>query len=247
MEALVAMRATLTNLENHFGFLGAIYQLLQALRSGELTGICDQFHGQNASNRPIYELPDEAADFVLPKQFWGYAQWQNEGETTVQAANQPFDPWVFNADWHNGNFCASGSRGRGNIPIFRKAMGVRLRMSEAEAFLTIRGMSPDWAEAKLGYIDSGNRSIQAADSRSNHAASGPDSDELPSDEKIFEKMLELMKKGNSRDQAAKAIRNEPGFRPVGNEHARRAVAGKLKRGRPPKKIGSEIGQETRTC
>lgn len=39
MEALVAMRAMLTDLERAFGLSGAINQLIQALRSGELTGI----------------------------------------------------------------------------------------------------------------------------------------------------------------------------------------------------------------
>ena len=56
--------------------------------------------------------------------------------------------------------------------------------------------------------------------------------DLPSDERIRVKMHELIKAGNRRDKAAKLIRTFPGFEKVGNDHARRVVAGTLRRGRP---------------
>lgn len=207
MEALVALRAMLANLEKPFGYSGAVNQILQALRNGELTGICDQFHGRNASNRPIYELPDLANSLALPMQFWGYAQWQCDGETKEQPASSPYDPWIFNVDWRSGNFCLSGSRGRGRVQIISNAFGVRLRAVEAEAFLVKRGVS---------------RPLVCGVT------------ERPTDDKIRAKMLELGEGGMNRDQAAKAIRTVPGFEMVGNEEARRAVAGQLKRGRPPR-------------
>lgn len=58
---------------------------------------------------------------------------------------------------------------------------------------------------------------------------------LPSDDAIREKMQELKNTGLSRDDAAKHIRSIPGFESVGNELARRAVAGTLTRGRPKKR------------
>ena len=58
---------------------------------------------------------------------------------------------------------------------------------------------------------------------------------LPSDEAIKTKMLELKASGIPRDEAAKHIRTIPGFEGVGNEHARRAVAGAYGRGRPRKR------------
>ena len=148
MDDLVSMGAMLRNLEKPFGFSGAINQLRQALWSGELTGVCDQFYGLNASNPPIYELPNEAENFALPKGFWGCAQWQKDGEILVQATNQPFDPWTFNADWRNGHFCVSGSRRRGQLQVVRKAKGVRLGRAEAEAFIASRGIEPEWEQAQ---------------------------------------------------------------------------------------------------
>lgn len=56
----------------------------------------------------------------------------------------------------------------------------------------------------------------------------------PADAVIAEKMLELIALGMNRDDAAKFIRNVVGFEQVGNEHARRVVAGKLPLGRPKK-------------
>lgn len=56
--------------------------------------------------------------------------------------------------------------------------------------------------------------------------------DLPSDEEIRAKMHELIEAGNRRDKAAKLIRTFSGFEQVGNEHARRVVAGTLQRGRP---------------
>lgn len=216
MEDLASLGATLRNLKSSFGISGAVNQLLQALWSGELTGVCDQFHGLNASNRSILELPNEAENFVLPTQFWGHAQWQNDGETIVQAANQPFDPWAFNADWHNGNFCVSGSRRRGNLPIFRKAMGVRLRKAEVTAFLAKRGIAPDWEVGETGDFETENRT------------------KAPTTDEIAAKMKDMIDGGMTRDQAAKSIREEEGFELVGNEDARRAVSGNLTRGRRPK-------------
>lgn len=142
MDDLVSMGTILRNLEKPLGFAGAVNQLLQALRSGKLTGVCDQFHGLNASNRPIYELPNEAENFPLPVEFWGYAQWQKDGETSVQTTNQPFDPWTFNADWRNGHFSVTGSYHRGKLPVVRMATGVRLSKGEAAAFLKMRGIRP---------------------------------------------------------------------------------------------------------
>lgn len=57
---------------------------------------------------------------------------------------------------------------------------------------------------------------------------------LPSDAAIKAKMLELTAKGMNRDAAAMFIRQVVGFEGVGNELARRVVAGELRRGRPPK-------------
>lgn len=60
---------------------------------------------------------------------------------------------------------------------------------------------------------------------------------LPTDDAIKAKVVELVAGGMKRDEAAKAIRREPGFERVGNEHARRAAAGSLpigRRKRPPK-------------
>ena len=145
MVDLVTMATVLANLKVHFGCSGAINQLLQALRNGELTGICDQFHGRNASNLPIYELPDKARNLALPMLFWGHVQWQKDGETLVEVANQPFDPWIFNADWRNGNFCVSGSRARGRKQIIRNARCVRLTEAEAEAFFVKRGIVSEWS------------------------------------------------------------------------------------------------------
>jgi hypothetical protein len=59
--------------------------------------------------------------------------------------------------------------------------------------------------------------------------------ELPSDEAIKAKMLELSEMGINRDTAAKLIRQIAGFSGVGNEHARRLVAGDLPRGRKPRR------------
>ena len=151
-------------------------------------------------------------------QFWGHAQWQNDGETSAVAANQPFDPWIFNADWRNGNFCVSGSRGRGRLQIVRNATGVRLGTVEADAFLAKRGV--------------------------NHTQVCVDS-ERPSEDEIRKKMHELITSGMDRDLAAKSIRTIPGFELVGNEEARRSVAGYVKRGRRPK-IRDEIRQEKRS-
>lgn len=57
-------------------------------------------------------------------------------------------------------------------------------------------------------------------------------DILPSDEAIVGKMHELIAGGMRRDEAAKHIRELPGFGAVQNEHARRVVRGTLPRGRP---------------
>lgn len=144
MDELVSLSATLGSLEGAFGLSGAINQIWQALRSGELIGSCERFHGHNASQRPILQLPNRAENLTLPREFWGHAQWQTDGESVVVAKSQPFDPWVFKADWRNGNFCVSGSRGRGHVQIMRRAEGVRLAKDEAEAFLVTRGLMPNW-------------------------------------------------------------------------------------------------------
>ncbi len=61
--------------------------------------------------------------------------------------------------------------------------------------------------------------------------------DLPSEEVIRAKMLELMQDRRiSRDRAAILIRSEPGFDAVTNTLARAAVAGHLPRGRPSKNI-----------
>ena len=57
---------------------------------------------------------------------------------------------------------------------------------------------------------------------------------LPSEEAIEAKMQDLVGMGIKRDVAAMVIRQISGFEAVGNEHARRTVAGKLPRGRPKK-------------
>jgi hypothetical protein len=60
---------------------------------------------------------------------------------------------------------------------------------------------------------------------------------LPSDDDIAAKMIDLKRDGLNRDEAAKRIRTIPGYEAVGNEDARRAVAGRLERGRPKKAAG----------
>ena len=57
---------------------------------------------------------------------------------------------------------------------------------------------------------------------------------LPHDEVIKAKMMELVGYGMRRDEAAKFIRQLVGFEQVGNEHARRVVAGELLKGRKPR-------------
>ncbi len=63
---------------------------------------------------------------------------------------------------------------------------------------------------------------------------------LPTDDAIQAKMQELMTGGLSRDEAAKRIRQEPGFEAVGNEHARRTVVNKVPRGRPRKIARNQV-------
>ena len=64
-------------------------------------------------------------------------------------------------------------------------------------------------------------------------------DTLPSDEAIVGKMHELIAGGMRRDDAAKHIRELPGFGAVQNEHARRVVRGTLPRGRPKSSRAAE--------
>lgn len=71
------------------------------------------------------------------------------------------------------------------------------------------------------------------------AEEGPS--QIPSDEAIRSKMLELIDLGVKRDVAAKIIRQIGGFGSVGNDHARRVVSGSLARGRP-RKTAENSGQ-----
>lgn len=59
--------------------------------------------------------------------------------------------------------------------------------------------------------------------------------ELPSNEVILAKLLELCEAGMRRDEAVKRIRQLPGFQNVQNSFARELLSGHLKRGRRPKK------------
>ncbi|GEM_PF-3836594 len=210
---LVSLHETLRQLESAFGYSGAILQVLQALRSGELIGICAEFRGRNASVRPIFELPDKGQNLILPKGFWGQSQWLKDGETISQSTSTPFDPWVFNSDWRKGNFCVSGSTGRGAFQIMRQARSVRLQKDAAEAFLIKRG------------VKSNDICVKGALATGKHASR--------TQNEIASKMLELMDAHRmSRDEAAKALRTIEDFESVTNDQARRAVSGLRPRGRP---------------
>ena len=62
----------------------------------------------------------------------------------------------------------------------------------------------------------------------------PSKTAIPPEDTIEAMMMSLIRQGSTRDEAAKRIREKPGFEAVTNEHARRVVANKLPRGRPKK-------------
>ena len=77
MSEIVPLGDVLQQSESTFGFSGAILQLLQALRQGEVIGICSEFYGLNASAFSGATFPDEAFDLALPTAFWAVQTWQN--------------------------------------------------------------------------------------------------------------------------------------------------------------------------
>ena len=101
-----------------------------------------------------------------------------------------------------------------------------------------RPSGADWHDLKPAPIFSSAEFIAAIPSSQRpdlgNAGISVEAFELPSEEMILKQMLELKQAGLSRDAAAKRIREIHGFEQVGNEHARRVVAGHFTRGRPPK-------------
>ena len=133
------------------------------------------------------------------------------------------DFWVhaaksLKATWATGDFFTNSNLVR------MSAFGVEFERAALNEMLGER--ADDRSEAAVELTDDQKFAfVDGTDRRS----------EVPPDDVIKAKMLELCAMGIRRDIAAKLIRQLAGFGGVGNVHARRAVNGELPRGRPEKR------------
>jgi len=120
-------------LEPSLGLAGARQQILVALRSGEITGVCKSFVGMNPNSFSNSEYPEAAKGYRLPTGFWAPTSWSVDGEQTM--SSRASDPWSTNTSWERGDFTISGSRRRGSIGIVQRAIGVTIARAEASSLL----------------------------------------------------------------------------------------------------------------
>lgn len=117
-----------------FGEEGGRAQITARLRNGIAQATCRRFIGVNPSSFSLTSYPDDAADYALPSDFWGFRHLELQGETVLPQRN-PWDRWTVLADWASGNFAISGSYQRGQRPCVRRAEGVYFNGEEADRLL----------------------------------------------------------------------------------------------------------------